>query len=132
MTRVNNLHDVEMSSKHNGNNGFVSHGVSHGLERDDETINNKGMGHVYSETVKDKSPGHQWPVDSDGLGMPKGETELQEEEEEDPGGFADALIAICENTSFQGVPFVVAPTPFSIRRYNVVYTQITQPIHIVY
>ena len=44
----------------------------------------------------------------------------EEEEEEDggnnPGNCNEALITICSETSFQGVPYIVAPTPFLIRR----------------
>ena len=46
----------------------------------------------------------------------KRDEENDEEEEEDPGSFKEALVRICEDTSFQGVPFIVAPTPFPIRR----------------
>ena len=46
----------------------------------------------------------------------KRDEENDEEEDEDPGSFKEALVRICEDTSFQGVPFIVAPTPFPIRR----------------
>ena len=37
-------------------------------------------------------------------------------EDENPGSCKEAMIEICAETSFQGVPYIVAPTPFPIRR----------------
>ena len=77
-------------------------------------------------TPKDKNgkldEHHKWPFDSDGVrrvakeGDDEEEEEKKEEEDDDPGTFKEAFLDICENTSFQGVPYVVADTPFTIRR----------------
>ena len=42
--------------------------------------------------------------------------EDENDDDNDPGTLKQALLKICEETSFQGVPFIVAPTPFPLRR----------------
>ena len=71
--------------------------------------------------------GHNWPSHSNGFkkatnrgkgaNEEHGKKEEEEvEEDEDPGTFKEALLDICENSSFQGMKYVVADTPFTIRR----------------
>ena len=56
-------------------------------------------------------------ADSDSKGDPKKTDAESNKEDEGPGDCKSALVQICEETSFQGVPYIVAPTPFPIRRY---------------
>ena len=56
---------------------------------------------------------NQWKLDEEE------EEEEKREPEEDgqpPTTFEEALVRSCENTSFQGISYVVAPTPFPLRR----------------
>ena len=146
MSRVENSQDVEKRIQFNGlsgKNGFVNHGLHKEVladersrsssDRDDKRTRDRGddvrphsaqrnndkQYHDKSNNDRwnsEKGPQHRWPVDEEGQRMPKGEAEIEKEEEEDPGTFVDAVVEICENTSFQGVPYIVAPTPFTLRR----------------
>ena len=55
-------------------------------------------------------------MDSDANGFVRHTHNEANEDDENPGDFKNALVRICKDTSFQGVPYIVASTPFPIRR----------------
>ena len=67
----------------------------------------------FRKPKKDEAAVESWPVDAEGQ---KTEEQLEKLEKQNPGGFKEALITICEETSFQGLAYIVAPTPFTLRR----------------